>query len=168
MGLRPDEFLPGGGAESQMALFSHPVHPMLVAFPIAFLHAVVLTDLACLWTADPFWARASYWLLLASVVSGGAASLVGFSDWLLVRDIRRHLTSWGHFLAAVTMMSLVLANWLQRLDRHEAAIMPWGLFMSVLTVAMLLVAAWLGGRLVFEHNLGPGSPLYEAVRQDED
>jgi len=166
MGLRPDEFRSGGGAESQMVVLGHPVHPMLVAFPIAFLHALVLTDLAYVWTNDPFWARGSYWLLLAALVSGGGAALVGTSDWILARDIRRHLTSWSHFLAAVMMLSLALANFLLRLEDREAAILPWGLFTSVITVVMLLTAAWLGGRLVFEHNLGPGTPLYDVEDPD--
>lgn len=151
-------YLPGGGAESQMTFFGHPIHPMLVTFPIAFFSAVPLTDLAFCWLADPFWARMSFWLLAAGVAMGGLAALVGAADFSLVRDIRRYLSSWNHFLAAIVTMALGAVNLLQRLGDHQIAVLPWGLALSALTVIMLGMAGWLGGKMVFEHNLGPGQP----------
>lgn len=156
------EFKPGGGGRSQITIFGHAVHPMLITFPIAFFAGTAATDLAYLWFQDPFWARMSFWLLAGGLFMGALAALVGISDFTLVSDIRRHLTSWNHFVAAIAMMASALVNFLQRLDAPLEAIWPWGIMMSLLTVAMLSVAGWLGGKMVFEHNLGPGQPLYEA------
>lgn len=163
MALRPgSEFRPGGGTESQMLLLGHAVHPMLVPFPIAFFIGAVATDLAFLWLLDPFWARMSYWLLAGGLAMGALAALVGVSDFTLVADIRRHLSSWNHFLVAIALMAMGLVNFLQRLDDPLGAVWPWGLMMSILTSVMVAIAGWLGGKMVFEHNLGPGQPLYAA------
>jgi uncharacterized membrane protein len=170
--LNPDEarmeFRPGGGGKSQMTLMGHAVHPMLVTFPIAFFTGTAATDLAYLWYGDPFWAQMSFWLLAGGLVMGGLAALVGMSDFTLVADIRRHLTSWNHFLVAIVMMAIALVNFLQRLVGDAEAVWPWGIMMSLLTVVMVATAGWLGGKMVFEHNLGPGQPLYDAPDIEKD
>ena len=50
------------GVESTAAIAGHPLHHMLVVFPIAFLIGAFATDLAFWGTKNPFWAQASYWL----------------------------------------------------------------------------------------------------------
>src|SRR3546814_6826582 len=62
-------------APSTAAIRGHPIHPMLIPFPLAFLVGVLLTDLAYWATSDPFWARASLWLVGAGVVSGLVAAV---------------------------------------------------------------------------------------------
>src|SRR5690348_10280527 len=74
----------------------HPVHPMLVPFPIAFLIGALLSDLAFWGTDDAFWARASAWLIGAGLVGGGLAAVAGLTDFLgnaAVRDLRE---AWIH------------------------------------------------------------------------
>ncbi len=51
------------GVPSRAAVVGHPIHPVFVPFPLAFLVGALLTDLAYWWTADPFWGRASLWLV---------------------------------------------------------------------------------------------------------
>lgn len=155
-------FRPGGGAKSQITVFGHPLHPMLIPFPIAFLSGAVASDAAYLYLHDPFWALMSFWLLVGGVVMGAGAALAGLSDFSLVRDIRRHLSGWSHMVSAVVMLSLATVNLLQRLGDPAAAVWPWGLLLSVITLFMLAVAGWLGGKMVFEHNIGPGEPLVDA------
>ncbi len=99
---------------------------------------------------------------------GGLAALVGVSDFSLVHDIRRHLSSWSHFLAAIVTMALGTVNLLQRLEDPQGAVWPWGIGLSAVTVVMLGMAGWLGGKMVFEHNLGPGEPLREAPDHLQD
>ena len=42
--------------ESRMAIQQHPIHPMLVVYPIAFLSVVVVADGLFLLLEQPFWA----------------------------------------------------------------------------------------------------------------
>ncbi|RFA24796.1 hypothetical protein CAI21_20215 [Alkalilimnicola ehrlichii] len=102
------------------------------------------------------WALFSFWLLVGGLAGGAAAAFAGFMDFMLVPQIRRHFSSWSHMLAAIVLMALAAANFVARWNDPLSAVMPWGLFLSVLSFLVLSVAGWLGGKLVFEHNLGPG------------
>src|SRR3954447_5884029 len=61
--------------ESTAQVAGHPIHPMLIPFPVAFLVATLVSDLVFLRTGNPGWATASLWLLGAALVvaaRGGA------------------------------------------------------------------------------------------------
>lgn len=150
--------------ESAMAIAKHPVHPMLVTFPIAFLSMSPLADLAYLWLQDPFWARAGLWLNIIGLALGAVAGIVGALDLVLVRVARRHVSAWSHFIAAVMVLGLAaLGVWL-RLPDPAAAVWPWGLLQSLVMAGMVLVAGWLGGSLSFHHGIG----VYGHTKRDED
>ncbi len=144
------------GATSRFRIAGHPIHPMLVTFPIAFFSGTVATDLLFWWTGQDFWAGFSFWLLVGGLLGGGAAAFAGFMDFVLVPMIRRHYTSWSHMLSAIVLMAVAAANLVLRWGDPSGSVLPWGLFLSGLMLAMLGVAGWLGGKLVFEHRLGPG------------
>jgi uncharacterized membrane protein len=154
------------GALSRVHIAGHSLHPMLVSFPIAFLATTLASDLAFLITDDFFWARVSYWLLIAGVAAGLAAAAAGIADFLLVQQIRDHFSSWGHFLVAVMLLAAGFANLKLRWDDPAVVILPWGLFLSVLVLLLLILAGWLGGKLVFFHNIGPGNPGQHAGQQE--
>lgn len=150
--------------ESVMAIAKHPIHPMLVPFPIAFLASVPAADLAYLLFADPFWARVGLWLSIGGLGLGVVAGLVGTLDLLLVRVARRHVSAWSHFIAAVMVLALAaLGVWLRWPD-PAAAVWPWGLLQGGVMLAMVMVAGWLGGSLSFHHGIG----VYGHTKAEED
>ena len=67
---------------------NHPLHPMLIAFPVAFLVGALVTDLAFLGKGDGFWARASMWLIGAAIAMTLLAALAGFTDFFNEPRIR--------------------------------------------------------------------------------
>ncbi|GAB3540602.1 DUF2231 domain-containing protein [Noviherbaspirillum agri] len=150
---------PPKSTRSFVAIAGHPIHPMLVNFPIAYLLGAFLSDVAFWWTGDPFWARVSVWVIGIGLLVGSVAALAGMLDFLLVREIRHHVTSWSHFLAAVTMLAITAANWWQRIPDPMLGVLPWGLFLSGVSAVALSFAGWLGGKLVFEHNIGTGEDI---------
>ena len=142
------------GVESTAAVAHHPIHPMLIAFPVATLMGAPMADLAALNTGDPFWSRASRWLLLSGLVSGVAASTTGLVDYVAIRQVRR-LPS-AHVHAGGNLLALALTGWnLSRRDRRSEE--PTGgleLALSLATAALLGVTAWLGGELSYRHGIG--------------
>lgn len=139
---------------SRAAIAGHPLHPMMIHFPVAALIGLVGADGAFVYTGDPFWARAGVWLAGVGALGGWGASTAGLVDLLTVGRIRRLITAWGHAIIAVMMLSLATLNWMLRLGDPGALIMPWGLGMSLLTAGFIALAAYLGGRLVYEHAVG--------------
>lgn len=140
---------------SRAAIAGHPLHPMLIHFPVAALIGLVGADGAYVLGGDPFWARAGLWLAGVGALGGWIASLAGLVDLLLVRRVRRLVTAWGHAVIAVMMLSLATLNWMLRLaDSPALPVVPWGLGLSLLTAGFIGLAAYLGGRLVYEHAVG--------------
>lgn len=147
---------PPKSTRSSMALAGHPIHAMLVSFPIAYLLGGLASDLAFWWNGDPFWAHMSLWLIGAGFFAGSLAAVFGTLDFLLVREIRHHISSWSHFLAAVMLLAIAAANWWWRVADPVAHVLPWGVFLSGVSALSLSVAGWFGGKLVFEHKVGTG------------
>lgn len=138
---------------SIVALVGHPLHVMMVHFPVAFVVATLGVDVFYWWTGDPFWVRVGVWAAGVAFWSGVAASLVGTAELLLVRGIRLLEASWSHAIAAMTLLAVAGANWGLRLAYPEA-ILPHGLALSALASVMTGFAGWHGGKLVFDHGVG--------------
>lgn len=139
---------------SRMSLGGHPIHPMLIHFPVAALMGLVATDLAYLMSDDFFWARASLWLAGVGAFGGWISGFVGLIDLISVARIRRLITAWCHAVLAVMLLSLASLNWLLRVDNPEAQIWPWGMYVSGLTALLIAVTSNLGGKLVYERAVG--------------
>lgn len=121
---------------------------------MAALLGLVASDAAYIYTADPFWARASLWLAGVGAFGGWAAGAAGLVDLASVPGIRRLITGWSHAIVAVMLLSLATFNWLMRFGDPAQWLQPWGIFISCLTAAMIALAGVLGGQLVYEHGVG--------------
>lgn len=143
------------GVATTARLGSHPIHPMLVPFPIALLTATFVSDVAFWITASPAFAEASLWLLGAALVMGALAALAGFADFLGNPAIRAIPAAWHHMIGNIAAVILSLASFGVRLGTGAAAgVLPWGLLLSLLVVLILLYTGWKGGALVYEHRIG--------------
>ncbi|MGR8978896.1 MAG: DUF2231 domain-containing protein [Gammaproteobacteria bacterium] len=138
---------------SRMSIVGHPIHPMLIHFPVAFLLGLVGADLAYLYTADPFWVRVGLWLAGLGSLGGWLAALAGLVDLLLVPRIRSLVIAWSHALLAVMTLSLASFNWLLRFN-DETGFNLWGLYISLLTAALISITSVLGGQMVYGRGVG--------------
>lgn len=137
-----------------MSIRGHPIHPMLIHFPVAALLMLLATDVAWVVTYDFFWARAGLWLAGVGAAGGWLSGLVGLIDLVTVPRIRRLVTAWCHSVIAVMLLSLASFNWLLRVDDPAEVILPWGLYVSALSALLIALAGFLGGRLVYEYAVG--------------
>lgn len=140
--------------ESRLAISGHPIHAMLVTFPIALLTLVLPSDLAWALTQDGFWARISMWLVGAGAIMGLFAAIIGTIELLLIPAVRRHGMGRSHFVASMVLISLAFLNWYLRLvTGSEEWILPWGLALSALGTVLVMMAGWLGANLTFDHRI---------------
>ena len=142
------------GVTSSVAIAGHPIHPIIVVFPVAFLTAAAGSDLGYLLTKDFFWARASTWLIGLGLIAGILAAVVGMSDFLKIPKVRKRTAGWAHMAFNVTALVLTAINFWFRLNSPEAFILPTGLLVSLLVATLLGVGGWYGGELTFRHKVG--------------
>ncbi|SMQ85374.1 Uncharacterized membrane protein [Devosia lucknowensis] len=138
---------------SAIAVAGHPVHAMLVHFPIAFVISTLGIDIFYWFTGDPFWLQVGTWSAGAAFVFGVLAAIVGTLELLAVPGIRVRVASWNHAIAAMVMLAIVGANAGLRMFWPET-VLPNGLMLSVLGSMAAGFAGWHGGKLIFDHGVG--------------
>ncbi len=139
--------------KSYAAFRGHPLHPMLVPLPIGAFIFLVLTDIAFLGTGDPFWARASLWLLIIGTVTGLLAAMVGAVDFFSINTTRRPV-GYVHAGGNVAALLLAMVNWGIRSGDPVAGVAPWGIILSLIMFVGLIGTAWAGGELSYRHRVG--------------
>jgi uncharacterized membrane protein len=141
------------GIPSTVAIAQHPLHPLIVTFPIAFLSGVAGADIGYWLTGDAFWARAAIWLIGAGFVSGLAAALTGMLDFLRIDRVRKRSAGWIHMFGNIAAMALTLVNWILRWNNVEGAILPVGIIISVIVASLLAITGWFGAELIYRHKV---------------
>ena len=139
---------------STASVAGHPIHPMLVPFPIAFFVGAFVTDLVFWQTGVAFWSAASFWLLSAGLVMAAPAAVVGLIDVLSELRIRMLQDAWWHAGGNIIAVVIALYNWYLRYTSGEAAVVPIGLLLSLIVVCILLFTGWKGWNLVYRHRVG--------------
>ena len=139
--------------ESAITVIGHPLHTMLVHFPIALVMATLGCDVLYWYAGDPFWVRAGLWAAGATFWSALAAAAVGTLELLGVPGIRQRIASWSHGVAAMTLLAVAAANWRLRVLAPDD-ILPHALLLSLMGAAYAAFAGFHGGKLVFEHGVG--------------
>jgi uncharacterized membrane protein len=140
--------------ESTAAIGRHPIHPMLVPFPIGLLIAALGSDLGHWITGDAFWARASLWLVGTGAVAGLAAGAAGLVDFMTIRTVRELRAAWIHFLGNLVAIALAAVSWIMRLPDPVEAVLPGGLLLSLIIAVILGVTGWYGGELSYRYRVG--------------
>lgn len=151
------------GIPSTVAVAGHPIHPILVQFPVAFLVGATLSDVVFWFVRDNFWATASYWLILGGFIGGLAAALTGMLDFLRIQRVRKRTAGWAHLILNVVALTLTLINLLIRWNNPVSAVLPWGIIISLIVATGLGLSGWYGGELVYRHKIsviGNGNPNY--------
>lgn len=141
------------GVPSTVAIVGHPLHPLIVTFPIAFLTGALGTDLGYWLTQDPFWARASVWLLGAGLLTGLLAAATGMMDFLKIDRVKKHSAGWIHAVGNIAGLFLALINWVLRLNDPAAAVFPLGIILSTVVAALLGITGWFGAELIYRHKV---------------
>jgi uncharacterized membrane protein len=143
------------GIATTAKLARHPLHPMLVPFPIALLVATFACDVAYWWTRNEFWAQVAFWALGAAILTAALAAIAGLIDFMGNARIRALGDAWQHMIGNVIAVVLALVGfWLRYRYGAAAGVLPWGLLLSAAVVGLLLFTGWKGGELVYRHRVG--------------
>ena len=137
----------------------HPLHPMLIPFPITCLVGAFVTDLIFLSTGDRGFATASHWLIGFGIGTALLAAVFGMIDYMGDDRIRRLGTALQHMIANVAAVVISIINFAIRLD-DPSDVASLGVYLSGAVVLILLYSGWLGGELVYRHRVAVQEPRH--------
>jgi uncharacterized membrane protein len=101
---------------SKAKLLGHPIHPMLIVFPLGLLATSLIFDIIYLATGDGKWTNMAEYMIGAGVIGGLLAAIFGLVDWLAIPDGTRAKTlGLWHGLGNVVVVGLFIVNWFLRL-----------------------------------------------------
>ena len=140
--------------ESRAQLLGHPVHQMLIVFPLGLLATAVIIDIVYFVAGALIFAELSYYLIIAGLIGGAVAAPFGLIDWLAIpANTRAKRIGALHGGGNVIVMLLFVASALLRADLPSAP--PVAAYVcSFAGAALALVTAWLGGELVDRLGIG--------------
>jgi len=136
--------------ETRLKLAGHPIHPMLIVFPLGLFSAGFLFDVVYLLGRDAVFADVAFWTITVGIVGGLLAAVFGLIDWVAIpKGTRAKRIGRFHGAGNVVIVLLFLTSWLLRLPRHAYAPDPLPFALVLIAVCGALVTAWLGGELVY-------------------
>jgi uncharacterized membrane protein len=140
--------------QAKARLLGHPIHQMLIVFPLGLLATSLFFDIAHLASGNPLWATIAYYLIAVGIVTGLIAAVFGTIDWLSVpAGTRARRIGRLHGGGNVVVILLFAGSWLLRRD-DPGAPKTTAVVLSALAVLLALVTAWLGGELVDRLGVG--------------
>jgi nitrite reductase/ring-hydroxylating ferredoxin subunit/uncharacterized membrane protein len=140
---------------SKAHLSSHPIHPMLIPFPFAFLSGACAADVTAAVSRGSDWARIGSVLSKAGILTGFVAAAAGLADYVYTvppnSSGKRRATQ--HLVVNASALSLFLAAAAGR-RRSRKPLPLWGILAEAAGFGLLSVGGWLGGTLVYRNQIG--------------
>ena len=140
--------------ESKAKVLGHPIHPMLIVFPLGLLATSFIFDLIRAGGASPAFSRAAFYMIAAGIVGGLLAAVFGFVDWLAIPNgSRAKRVGALHGVLNVVVVAIFAVSWgIRYADPDEQ--MESAVALSAIAVLVALVSGWLGGELVDRLGVG--------------
>ena len=140
--------------ESRAKLLGHPIHPMLIVFPLGLLGMAVVFDVIALALRTGYWSEVALWMMVAGIVSGLIAAPFGLIDWLAIpAGTRAKRIGALHGLGNVVVLLLFAASaWLRWFTPQAPP--TEALAFGFAGLCLALFTGWLGGELVDRLGVG--------------
>lgn len=116
----------------------HPLHAMLLAFPVALFPGALLCDVTYLNSAEMQWSNFAAWLITGALVFGAPALL-----WASISALRGR-GGWIYPALLALMWIAGLVNAFQHSHDGWSSVGTAGLALSIVASVLALLAGWTG------------------------
>lgn len=136
---------------SPASIAKHPIHPMMVAFPIGLLVFSLVCDLIQLsgW-GGAVWADVAYYTMAGGIVGALLAAVPGLIDLLSLSGRPRTIGIWHARINLLAVVIFAIDFWLRT---TSIPVSNTPILLSVIGVALLGISGWLGGQMVYVHGV---------------
>lgn len=140
--------------KSRASIKSHPIHPILVTFPIAFFFGSFVFDLLGWLREDPELWNVGWMLNIAGVIGGLLAAVPGIIDYVNTIPPNSSAKERGKTHGIMNSCNVLLfagvAYYRYGWTENESLVLT----AEAVGVVLLSVAGWLGGTLVYRNQIG--------------
>jgi uncharacterized membrane protein len=139
------------------SIAKHPLHAMLVVFPIGLWVFSLIGDFVFLLGGDAGWDDVAFFALAGGLVGAVFAAVAGLFDMFSISDPKVGKIAWNHMILNLIAVAIFALNFYLRIGNTAGATLP--ILLSVTGVLFIAVSSWLGGELVYVHGIGiqPGA-----------
>lgn len=142
---------------SKASFGGHPIHPILVPFPIALWSTSFAMDIWYYFHRNNSWLLISKFLIAAGCLGAVAAAIPGIIDWLALKDPQvKKIANW-HARLNVIALILFAINLYFRMQRGGYIVsyrLTIPFLMSFVGVVLIGISGWLGGELAYKYGVG--------------
>ena len=140
---------------SSAHLEGHPIHPMLVGFPFAYLFGSACIDVWARATNRRRWFPTASHMSLLGIGAALGAAIPGLIDYVFAvppkSSAKKRATN--HMIANVSALGLfALARAGRRHDEDPPA--AWAIAAELAGMSLMTAAGWMGGTLVYRNQIG--------------
>ena len=137
---------------SPASIAKHPIHPMLVVFPIGLWVFSLLSDVVFLVGGSEQWNDIAFYTMAGGLIGALAAAIPGLFDMLSISDPKVGKIAWNHMIFNAIAVVIFAADLSARILSRPGATLP--VLLSVAGIVFLALAGWLGGEMVYVHGAG--------------
>ena len=142
---------------SKASIGGHPIHPMLIPFPIALWATSFAADVLFYFLRHPTLLVIAKFLLAAGCLTAVAAAVFGIIDWLGIKDGEvKKVANWHARLNVVALIVFAVSLFL-RMSSYSGLVgrrLTIPFLLSLVGVILITISGWLGGELVFRYGVG--------------
>ncbi|MBB1284279.1 Rieske 2Fe-2S domain-containing protein [Flavisolibacter sp. BT320] len=154
--------------KSRASLKSHPIHPMLIGFPISFFMGAFVFDFLSLVLDQEALATTGYYMVLAGIIVAVLAAVPGIIDFLYTvppeSSAKKRAAKHG-LLNVINLLLFVTIFFLRKNDSISPAMI---VVLEGIGVGILSTAGWLGGTLVYRNQIGVDPRYADAGKWKEE
>ncbi len=156
---------------SRASIGGHPIHPMIIPFPIALFTFSFVADLIYLWRGNPIWRDyVAFYAMLGGIIGAAAAAIPGLIDWATLTDRATvKVANWHARINIITLLIFATSFYLR--TTGGAAWIPslptLPFILSIVGIIGLSIAGFLGGELVFKHGVAVNTPAKHTPEQSQ-
>lgn len=153
---------------SKARIKNHPLHPILVSFPIALFTGAFLLDLIAFFNFDSSFKQAAVYAEIGGIISAPLAAIAGVIDYHFTvpphSSAKKRATKHA-FINTAMYIVFVVAFVLRTYTLTEFVYI---VALELLGLALIGIAAWLGGTLIVRNQIGIDHRYAEAGKWREE
>ena len=143
--------------KSKASVAGHPIHPMLIPFPLALWATSFAVDVLFYFLRHPTLLIIAKFMIAAGCLGAIAAAIPGIIDWLTIKNGEVKRAANWHARLNVAALVVFAISFFLRMGRYSELVgrrLTLPFLLSAVGVVLISISGWLGGELVFRYGIG--------------